>query len=30
MAITKKELIQFLDKLVDLSSEKNNGKKMEE
>lgn len=30
MAITKKELIQFLDKLVDLASEKNNGKKMEE
>lgn len=30
MAITKKELIQFLDKLVDLASEKNNGKNMEE
>ena len=30
MAITKKELIQFLDKLVDLASEKNNDKKMEE
>ncbi len=30
MAITKKELIQFMDKLVDLASEKNNGKNMEE
>ena len=30
MVITKKELIQFMDKLVDLASEKNNGKNMEE
>ena len=29
MAITKKELIQFMDELVDLASEKNNGKNME-
>ena len=29
MAITKKELIQFMDKLVDLASEKNNGKNMD-
>lgn len=30
MAITKKELIQFMDELVDLASGKNNGKNMEE
>lgn len=30
MAITKKELIQFMDEQVDLASKKNNGKNMEE